>query len=287
MKRTTVRLACARGRRAVLSLALVAALTGAAACTSSGRSGQEGESTLIALAALRSAERSTDLAESAKVRCATVMGTQLSIKADGTLRWSGGLTGTLTITYTGGTTAETMRALGVSSMEARYLPDAYYARMSDAFAAKADGRHWIRYGYDDLEKLGGGAGAHLADEMRDTTPNESVKLLLYSGDVRRLGEETVDGQHTIHYSGTVKADDVHDAELRERLEQAGVATETVDVWINDRDLLVKKAEAAGTSAGEYTQAAHYSDYGTEVTVTAPPTGDTADFTELMRVLPSA
>ena len=30
--------------------------------------------------------------------------------------------------------ADTMRQMGATSMEARYLPDAYYARMGDSFA---------------------------------------------------------------------------------------------------------------------------------------------------------
>ncbi|WP_367321362.1 LppX_LprAFG lipoprotein [Streptomyces sp. HUAS ZL42] len=269
------------GRRVALSVALVTVLTGTAACTSSGKSEDGPEPTRLPLAALRSAERSTDRAHSARVRSATVMGTQLSVEADGTLGWSGGLTGTLTITYTGGTTAETMRALGVTSMEARYLSDAYYARMGDVFAAKTGGKHWIKYVYDDIKDLAGGAGANLADQMRTTTPNQLVKLLLDSEDVRKVGEETVDGRPTTHYSGTVEAGGVADAEVRRRLEEAGVTTETVDIWIDDRDLLVKKVERAETSAGAYTQTAYYSDYGTKATAAKPPVGDTQDFKELL------
>jgi hypothetical protein len=100
--------------------------------------------------------------------------------------------------------------------------------------------------------------------------------------VHEVGEERVEGRRATHYSGTVEVGDVTDAGLRKQLEQAGVATETVDIWVDDRDLLVKKVEKGRTATGEYSQTAYYSDYGTEVAVEAPPARDTADFSELLR-----
>lgn len=265
-----------------LLVTVAAALTGTASCTSARSSGPpEGdrEGTSASLTALRSVERSTDRAESARVRSTTVMGTELSLEADGALGWRHGLTGTLTITYTGGTTAEAMRGLGITSMEARYLSDAYYARMGDQFAAKAGGKHWLKYAYDDLEALGG--GVNFGDQLLNTTPNQSVKLLLDSADVRAIGEDTVDGRPTTHYSGTVEVGDVSDAELRKQLEQAGVTTETVDIWVDGQDLLVKKVEKARMATGELTQTAYYSDYGLKVSAKEPPADDTEDFRDLL------
>ncbi|MEU6348860.1 LppX_LprAFG lipoprotein [Streptomyces sp. NPDC047072] len=270
-------------RTATVSVCFALALA-LAGCTSSGSSDRSARTPTakapVALPALRTAERATEGADSARVRSATVMGSQLSLTADGLLSWGDGLSGTLEIAYTGGTAAETMRGLGVTSMEARYLTDAYYARLGDAFAAKIGGKHWLKYAYDDLKNLGG--GAELADQMRSTTPDQSVKLLLHSADVREVGEERVDGRATTHYSGTVATEDVTDASLKERLEDAGVTTETVDIWIDDRDLLVKKVEKAGTANGRVTQTAHYSDYGVPVTVRRPPAADTADFKTLLK-----
>lgn len=297
MKRTTL-------RRAGLSVAAVTLLTGLTACGGSGgsegsdgsggfgRGGDDGSARLSPVAALRTAEKSTDGADSAKVESATTMGSVMSMTADGALGWGDGLTGTLTITYTGGTMADTMRQMGTPSMEARYLPDAYYARMGDTFARQAGGRHWIRYAYDDLESLGGSSGAYLKDQMQNTTPNQSVKLLLASGDVREVGEEKVRGQRATHYSGTVDVADLAQKnsgldrsqldDLKKTLEQAGVTTETVDIWVDDRDLLVKKVEKGQTTAGAYTQTAYYTDYGTEVSAEVPPASDTADFSQLVK-----
>ncbi|AZQ36737.1 hypothetical protein EJ357_27560 [Streptomyces cyaneochromogenes] len=260
-----------RARRSAFRFALLTALTAlAAACTSSGRPDAENRATpsQAVMAALRTVERSTGEAESARVRSTTTMGAELSMKCDGTLAWRDGLTGTLTITYTGGTTAETMRRLGTTSMEARYLPDAYYARMGERFAEKADGKHWIKYAYDDLESLAGSSGAALADQMRGTAPHTSVKLLLSSTDVRKVGEETVRGERTAHYSGTVSA--------------KGAGSQTVDIWVDDRDLLVKKVEKGHTATGgKLTQTAFYSDYGVRTTAEKPPAGDTVDLKDLL------
>lgn len=290
-------------RRVALSIAAVTALTGVAACSSSdsGSSGDSGKKDdkavhkgtthVSPIAALRSAEKSTDNADSAKVESTTTMGSTMSMKADGALGWADGITGKLTITYTGGTMADQMRALGTTSMEARYLPDAYYARMGDKFAEQAGGKHWIRYAYDDLADLAGGSGAYLKDQMQNTTPNQSVKLLLASGDVKKVGTETVRGQQTTHYSGTVDVADLASknsnltesqlADLKKQLTQAGVSTEQVDIWVNDDDLLVKKVEKGELATGEMSSTAYYSDYGVKVSAEEPPASDTADFKDLM------
>jgi hypothetical protein len=302
MKSTTV-------RRATVSIAVAAALTGVAACSGSDSdkgSGGDGKASKAAdkgttrvspIAALRSVEKSTDKADSAKVESTTTMGTMMSMKADGALGWADGLTGNLTITYTGGTMADQMRQLGTTSMEARYLPDAYYAKMGDKFAEQSGGKHWIKYAYDDLADLAGGSGAYMKDQMQNTTPNQSVKLLLASGDVKKVGEEKVRGENTTHYSGTVDVADLAGessnltedqlADLKRQLEQAGVTTETVDIWVNDEDLLVKKVEKGELATGSMSSTAYYSDYGVEVSTEEPAASDTADFKDLMQTQPAA
>ncbi|GGJ19179.1 putative lipoprotein [Streptomyces brasiliensis] len=265
-------------RRGALTIAVTIALSGTGACTSSGSSGASGTSGrgtphAGVVAALRSAEKRTDDAESARVRSTTTMGSDLSMTANGVLGWSDGTTGTVTIAYTGGTTADLMRKLGTTSMEARYLPDAYYAKVGERFAAQAGGKHWIRYEYADLAGLG--------NQMQTTAPHHSVKLLLTSGDVRKVGEETVRGEHTTHYTGAVDVAGLASGELKKQLTRAGVITETVDIWIDDRDLLVKKVEKGRTANGAYSQTAYYSEYGAKVSATRPPASDTEDFRDLL------
>jgi hypothetical protein len=282
-------------RRATLSVAVVAALTGVAACGSS-HSGNDkaagGAINVSPIAALRTAEQSTDKADSAKVRSSTSIGNLMSMTGDGALTWGNGLKGKLTITYTGGQVADMMRQAGTTSMEARYLPDAYYAHMSDAYAKNTGGKHWLKYSYDDLAKLGGASGSYMKDQLQNSTPNQSVKLLLASPDVKKAGEETIAGVHTTHYAGTVNVADLAGkssnlsadqlAAMKQQLDQAGVTTEKVDIWINDQNLLVKKSERADTAKGAMTSTAYYSDYGVKVDAVAPPASDTTDFAKMLK-----
>ncbi|MCS0602944.1 hypothetical protein NX794_17250 [Streptomyces sp. LP11] len=287
MKNTTV-------RRTGLSIAVAAALTGVAACGSSGgdKAAGGGAIHVSPIAALRSVEKSTGKADSAKVRSTTTLGDLMALKADGTLAWSDGLKGTLTVTYTGGQLAEAMRKAGSASMEARYLQDAYYAHMSDAYARQSGGKHWLKYSYDDLAKLGGASGAYMKDQLQNSTPTQAVRMLLASGDVRKVGQETVSGTRTTHYSGRVdvaglagRSSNLSAAQLdalKKQLSQAGVTTDTVDIWIDDENLLVKKTEKAATANGAMTNTTYYSDYGVKVGVEAPPASDTRDFTDLLK-----
>ncbi|WP_073951516.1 hypothetical protein [Streptomyces kebangsaanensis] len=260
------------GRRTGLVLAAATALAAISACTAAaGSSGGRGDDAARAgsVAALRAVARSTGGADSVRVESRTTMASVMSMTAEGALSWSDGLTGTLTLTYTDGPVADAMRRLGSTSMETRYLPDAYYARMGDAFAAQTGGRHWLRYRYDDVGAAAGASGARLGDQMRAAAPHQCVKLLLASGDVRKVGEERVRGARTTHYTGTVEAGD------------PGVTGRTVDIWVDERDLLVKKVERAETATGRLTQTAHYEDYGVKVTTEAPPPGDTRDAKDLV------
>jgi hypothetical protein len=282
-------------RRGLLPIAAVAALSTLAACSFSGggdspkgsaqpSGGRAARVDPRSVAALRAVEKAIARAGSARVESTTAMGGMLALTTEGALGWSGDPVGTLRITYTGGELAETMRTLGSTSMEARVLPDAYYAKVGAAFARRLHGRHWIRYAYDDLAALPGGSGTYLTDELRDTAPLQPVRLLLASGDVRRVGEETVRGHRTTHYSGTVTPGSLTGkdaAALRARLEQAGVTEETVDIWVDDHDLLVKKAERGELSSGRMSSTAYYRDYGTKITTVRPPGTDTADFKDLM------
>jgi len=287
-------------RRVTVSIALTTALAGVAACNSSGSSGSSGEgdkaghksaTRVSPIAALRSAERSTDGADSARIESTTTLGTLMSMKSGGVMAWGDGFTGDMTITYTGGTMADAMRRTGSDSMEARYLSDAYYAKMGDAFARQAGGKHWIRYGYDDLAKFGGGSGALLKDQMQNSSPNQSVKLLLASGDVKKVGEETVRGKRTTHYAGTVDVSDLAArsshltasqlADMKKQFTTAGITTEDVDIWVDAEDLLIKAVSKAAMTSGTMSSTTYYSDYGVKVSAEAPPAGDTTDFKDLL------
>lgn len=245
------------------------------------------------IAALRSVQAKTKGADSARVEGTTVMGEVVSMTQSGTIAWADGLTGTMEIEYTDGAMADSMKQAGVDgTIEARYFKEGYVVNMGAAAAQQSGGKHWISYDYDDLAEIAGPAGDVMKDQLQNTTPDQGVKSLLASGDVKKVGREKVRGVAATHYSGTVDVAELSAknssldadqlAQLKKQLSNAGITTEKVDIWVDDNDLLVKKIERGEMKTGEFNSTVFYSDYGTKVSVERPPASDTVDFKELMQ-----
>ncbi|MEU0394945.1 hypothetical protein ABZ208_19625 [Streptomyces sp. NPDC006208] len=245
------------------------------------------------IAALRSVQAKTKGADSARVEGTTVMGDAMSMKQSGAIAWTDGLTGTIEITYTGGTMADSLKQAGVNGpIEARYFKEGYVVNMGAATAQQSGGKHWISYDYDDLAEVAGAAGEVMKDQLQNTTPDQGVKSLLASGDVKKVGREDVRGVTATHYSGTVDVAELSAknssldadqlAQLKKQLSDAGITTEKVDIWVDDNDLLVKKVERGQMKTGEFNSTVFYSDYGTKVSAERPAASDTVDFRELMQ-----
>ncbi|MFD5971685.1 hypothetical protein [Streptomyces bacillaris] len=289
-------------RRAGTGAAVAALMTVVAAC--GGQGGGSGTQTEPAtkaagashVAALQQVGKKTGTAQSARIEGTSTMGGTVTMKQTGTIGWADGLSGSLTVTYTGGTMAEALRqGGGDGSVRARYLKDEYYADMGEAFAKTVGGKRWVRYAYEDVAKLGGGAGDVLREQVRNSTPEQGVKALLAAGDVRKVGQEDVRGVSATRYSGTVDVaeltargsalDDRQLAAFKEQLTAAGITTQTVDIWVDKDDLLVKKTERGESGIGAFDSTVFYSDYGTEAPVEKPPAADTVDFLDVLKRQP--
>ncbi|MGW1205964.1 hypothetical protein [Streptomyces cyaneofuscatus] len=154
------------------------------------------------------------------------------------------------------------------------------------------GKRWVRYAYQDLAELGGPAGDVLEEQVQNSTPEQGLKALLAAGDVRKAGQDDVRGVPATRYSGTVDVAELTGrnsaldagqlAALKERLTAAGVTTQTVDIWVGEDDLPLKKTERGETAAGAFSSTVFYSDHGTEVSVEKPSAADTVDFKEILR-----
>ncbi|MEV4880310.1 hypothetical protein [Streptomyces cyaneofuscatus] len=278
---------------AAVALMSVAACSGGGGDTGTAEKPAGDKVKTASVAALQQIRKKTGAVRSARIEGTTEMGDTVSMKQTGTIGWADGLTGSLTLTYTGGTMAKALKqGGGDGSVRARYLQDEYYADMGEAFAATIGGKRWVRYAYKDLAELGGPAGDVLKEQARNSTPEQGVKALLAAGDVRKAGQEEVRGVPATRYSGTVDVAELTGrnsalgaeqlAALKEQLSAAGVTTQTVDIWVGEDDLLLKKTERGETAAGAFSSTVFYSDYGTEVSVEKPPAADTVDFKEILK-----
>jgi hypothetical protein len=124
----------------------------------------------------------------------------------------------------------------------------------------------------DMSKmLGGGSGS-------TQDPASMVQLLVNSGSVHKVGQETVDGASTTHWAGTVN---VERTAARSNLPQGvkkmlataaqqGLSTEQVDLWADAKDLPVRVHTSAKTKQGTAVSTIDYTDYSTSPVKVAPP-----------------
>lgn len=271
--------------------------SGTGGTSTDGGSGTEGGSggngaVRGALAALQAIDEKTAGAESSKFESTMVMGDAMTTENEGELNWADGAIGTATVKYTDGQMASSIKLMDDDgTLDARYLPDAYYAGVDGAFQTQYPGKNWIRYDYDDMARLMGPSGEYMKDQMQNSTPGQAVKLLLASEDVEEVGQEEVRGVQTTHYSGTVDVAELARAssktmseqelsDLEDQLEASGVTTQTVDIWVDENDLMIKREEAGEMTGGEFSSTVYYSDYGTEVEVEEPAAAESIDFTQI-------
>ncbi|MFE7115715.1 hypothetical protein ACFU99_09870 [Streptomyces sp. NPDC057654] len=242
-----------------------------------------------ALAALQSVSKKAGEQHSAKVDGTTVMG-EMHADMKGDMDWSDGIRANMTMTQKGGL-ADAAPTAG-KPMRARYLPDAMYMNLGSSLGPKAQGKSWVKYSYDAMAAQGGASGALVKDQMKNNDPARSVDLLIASGKVKDVGKEDVRGKQATHYTGKISVSEIAGLQskslskkdldaLQKQLEQSGMDTETVDLWVDSDHLLVKRQEQAQGKKFSMNTTVFYSDYGTKVSVAPPAASETVDYTELM------
>ncbi|MCC9310724.1 hypothetical protein LN042_27250 [Kitasatospora sp. RB6PN24] len=123
--------------------------------------------------------------------------------------------------------------------------------------------------------------AELADQL---DPLQAVTAAAAAGDLRLVGEELLGEVPVGHWaaSTTVSGYAAAEADLlsparRDRLAAAlgtgGVTALTLDLWLNDRDQLVRLRRTGSGPQGVLDQLIEYRDYGGRLAAPAPPEGD--------------
>ena len=219
---------------------------------------------------------------------------------------------TMTITVGSGTRRQAVKASGVGSGDGRLgrvviegpdgtsieeliVDDAIYMNLDGLPAATEgipDGKHWLRIGFDDLaDQLGLDLG-ELRDQARSSTPTSGLEYLQgLSGDVTRVADDTINGEHATRYRATLDYSLVADkldglsAEAKGQLRKLG--TVPADVWIDDHDRVVKMHYTITGSAVGADSASRTAEVTTQITafdvpvdVQAPPADDVIDITDL-------
>ncbi|MCS0599657.1 hypothetical protein NX794_00135 [Streptomyces sp. LP11] len=268
---------------AVAVLLLAAGLTGCGSEDGSGKSGdaQARPSATPPVRAVQDAYRRTTAAESARMTVSTEVtaeGRTLTADGKGVADLEDG-TSKVTITSAG------------TTVEQRVLDGVVYQKPTGKQRGSVPGgKIWTKI---DLARL---AKQNRSGQSQVSDPAEPVRYLkgIDSDDVTRLGTQTLDGTRTTHYrvsvpvSALAQGDAGKAQELRRQL---GKSSLPVELWLDDKGRLrqesvrltlrplKQRTPGKENTAVTSTTMLRFTDFGTDVDVTAPPAKDTADVTD--------
>ncbi|MEU0928929.1 DUF1396 domain-containing protein [Streptomyces malaysiensis] len=277
-------------------LAAVLLCGGAVGCGSSGADGKP---------AGQAGEKSSEqvrTAPAAAVRAAAKKGEKLTsfrYRMSGRTPEDGRIEGEAAMSTEPVAVRMTMRAVGQgtdAAVEIRLLDGVMYLDGGKEAAAELKGKSWLKL---DLSALGGKAtgalGGGSLSRQAEKNPADDSAFLSGADDVKRVGEETIDGVRTTHYRGTITLDQMRaslkdeDAAGRERREKSlkayeemGVDRLSMDMWI-DGDGHTKRFRMRGDGdKGPLDMTITFSGLNEPVTVKAPPANQTMDLSEMAR-----
>ncbi|MFJ9946985.1 hypothetical protein [Kitasatospora sp. NPDC091207] len=154
-----------------------------------------------------------------------------------------------------------------------------------ATAARQGGKHWERFSVPP------GADGHrevpYAGLIDLLSPVEALAAATADGvEARYLGEEKFDDSAVEHYRVTTDAERYAAAQaqlsqtrrdgLRAALAPGGSVSLTLDLWLNDKDQLVRLQRTGTGPSGRVDDAVLYSDFAGTLSVQAPAEADTVD-----------
>jgi len=164
--------------------------------------------------------------------------------------------------------------------------------MPPSLSSVTGGKPWGKVTYADMASRFGGLGQVGPALMTRTFPARSAATLRQAGDLRRVGDDQLNGVSATHYTGTVElatlvadlnlglSDEVITG-LRQELQKSGVSSEQLDIWVDQRGYPVRQQahDSAGTATVDYT------DYGGPQPISAPPADQVFDMNQLLSGLP--
>jgi hypothetical protein len=172
-----------------------------------------------------------------------------------------------------------------SKTTVRMVGAVIYVEIPAEDRADMGGKRWMKM---DLTAVSEQAGANFSKQFEDMDPTKQVKTLLAAEGVTVVGEETVNGARTVHYTVTTPVATrlgQLDAEMRATVEKqfatAGVKEIKVDLWVDEQYRPRRAGMVMGTMGD---MVVDYTDYGKAVTIETPPPAETTDFAGMLQGL---
>ncbi|WP_328968993.1 hypothetical protein [Streptomyces sp. NBC_00239] len=177
--------------------------------------------------------------------------------------------------------------------EVRLVDGAMYIGGGAETAKELGGKRWMKL---DMKALNGQAPKQLDSlgSQSGQNPADQASELSAAKDLKKVGDESIDGQPTTHYAGTVTLDQMRagiaaDPQTKERREKSlkqyedlGIKALNMDMWIGKDDTTKQFRIRAKGTKGPVDMTVKFLDYNKSVQVTAPPAGEVMDLAAMMK-----
>ncbi|MFI6344649.1 hypothetical protein [Streptomyces sp. NPDC050560] len=183
-----------------------------------------------------------------------------------------------------------------------WVDNVIYMDMGADAPQQMDGKRWMKMDIKAMAKENG-TDKDILDQFTkmtegaDQDPSQQIAMLTKSPDLKMVGTEQMDGVDTRHYKGSVSVesmlksqrgvdglDDDYWNKLTEGIKKSGVSAYDMDLWVNDENYPIRVDSDADTKEGPVKSSTHYSDYGVESGVEAPPAKDSVDLMKMLEEL---
>ncbi|MCC3766230.1 DUF1396 domain-containing protein [Streptomyces sp. UNOC14_S4] len=279
---------------ALLSVAL---LCGTAACSGGGES-KAGPAAKGS--ASQAPQKAADATAAAAVKRAARKSeeiTSLSYSMSGKMPGTGDVDGTAAIRMNPQAMQMKMKIKGATAegsgqMEMRVVDGALYMRGSDE--TMGGDAKWIKFDMGAMQAAGGADGKGKVGSQ-PSNPADEASGMGSAKDVTKVGEETIDGVKTTHYTGTVTLGQLRQelqskpADVRERqeknlaeYEKMGADKIQIDMWVDGEDHGKQVRTRSATRKGQLDMTMKFLDVNKPVTVETPPASEVTDLAELAK-----
>lgn len=164
------------------------------------------------------------------------------------------------------------------------LGDNFYAKVPQQLTMLTGGKPWVRFSVSQAERQ---SGTSVDGLIRQANPAEQTKVFTGSKDVRRMGNESINGVQTTHYQGTLtpqEAANALDTNVRQSFQKlyqrSGAKNIRFDIWVGGDNLPRKLVTNFAASQGTMSWAMIFSNYNKSFGVSAPPSDQVADGDQL-------
>lgn len=159
-----------------------------------------------------------------------------------------------------------------------------YVRLPQQATQFSGGKPWVKF---SLAKAGQQAGTNVDQMLKQANPAEQTKIFTGSKNAQMVGTQSINGEKTTHYRGTITAKDAEaklDPKTRKSFQdfyqKAGAMPVNFDLWVGKDNLPRKLVTKMAAKEGAVTATMIFSDYNKSFNVSAPPANQVADGDQL-------